>query len=139
VSEPVWLSRSIVDFIHAGTIEEHGGRLGVRDEGLIEAALERPRNKRAYDSAADLADLAAAYAYGLVKNHGFVDGNKRVALMAAYTFLGLNGHELDAPEPEVVVVMQDLAASKISEEAFATWIRSRWRETVGDEAAAVDE
>lgn len=126
VREPVWLTRSIVDFIHASTLDEHGGSAGVRDDGLIDSALDRPRNKRAYAPDADLADLAAAYAYGLIKNHGFVDGNKRVAFLAAYTFLGLNDHELDANEPEVVVVMEDLAAEKITEEAFAAWIRSRW-------------
>ena len=100
VREPVWLTRPILDFIHTSMIREHGGSLGVRDEGLIDSALQRPRNKWAYEEEIDLADLSAAYAHGLVKNHGFLDGNKRVAFMAAYTFLGLNNRDLDAPEPE---------------------------------------
>lgn len=126
MKEPRWLSRSILGVIHRNQIREHGGRLGIRDEGLIQSALDRPRNKWAYEEAADLADLAAAYGYGLVANHGFVDGNKRVAFMAAYTFLGVNDRDLDAPEPEVVRVMLDLAASELTESEFAGWIREHW-------------
>ena len=127
LDEPAWLSRSIIDIIHADQIRQHGGSFGVRDEGLVRSALDRPRNRWAYDQTADLADLAAAYAYGLAANHGFVDGNKRVAFMAAYTFLGLNDHDLDASEPEVVLAMLDLAAGKLSEAQFAAWIRQNWR------------
>jgi death-on-curing protein len=123
LDEPAWLSRSILDIIHTDQIRQHGGRLGVRDEGLIQSALNRPRNKRAYDQTTDVADLAAAYGYGLVANHGFVDGNKRVAFMAVYTFLGINDYDLDVSEPEVVLVMRDLASSSISEAQFAAWIR----------------
>ena len=127
LGEPTWLSRSLVGMIHADQIQEHGGALGVRDEGLIESALERPRNRFAYgQSDVDLADLAAAYASGLVSNHGFVDGNKRVAFMAAYVFLGLNGYELDAPEPELVVFMLGLAAGEVPEAEFAQWVREHW-------------
>ena len=127
MSEPVWLPGSFVDVIHTDQIEEHGGSLGVRDEGLIQSALDRPKNKWAYETDADLADLAAAYAYGLASNHDFVDGNKRVAFLAAYTFLGLNGYDLDVPEPEVVLVMRDLAASRLSEAQVGAWIRAHWR------------
>ena len=95
----------------------------MREEGLIESALDRPRNKWAYEEGVDLADLAAAYGYALASNYGFVDGNKRVAFMAVYTFLGINDHDLDASEPEVVRVMLDLAASRLSESEFAGWIR----------------
>jgi len=95
----------------------------VRDENLIESALERPLNRFAYEDDVDLADLAAAYGFGLVRNHGFVDGNKRVAFLAVYSFLGLNDQELDAPEPEVVQVILDLAASRLTEREFAAWIR----------------
>ncbi len=114
----------MLELLHAGQIREHGGAGGVRDEGAIESALARPMNRLAYDSNSDLADLAAAYAYGLASNHGFVDGNKRVAFLAAYVFLGLNGHELEAPEAEVVVVMRDLAASELGEPELASWIRA---------------
>jgi len=126
VKEPRWLSRSIVGIIHTNQIREHGGSFGVREEGLIESALERPRNRWAYEEMVDLADLAAAYGYGLVKNHGFVDGNKRVAFMAAYAFLGLNDFDLDASEPEVVRIMLDLASSNLTELDFASWIRKHW-------------
>ena len=126
MKEPRWLSRSIVGIIHTNQIREHGGSFGVREEGLIESALERPRNRWAYEEMVDLADLAAAYGYGLVKNHGFVDGNKRVAFMAAYAFLGLNDFDLDASEPEVVRIMLDLASSNLTELDFASWIRKHW-------------
>lgn len=123
MKEPRWLSRSLVGIIHSDQIREHGGTFGVREEGLIESALDRPRNKWTYDKRVDLADLAAAYGYGLVTNHGFVDGNKRVAFMAVYTFLGINDHELDVSEPEAVRTMLDLAASHLTETRFADWIR----------------
>ena len=123
MKEPRWQSRSLVGIIHANQIREHGGSLGVRDEGLVQSALDRPRNKWAYEEGVDLADLAAAYGYGLASNHGFVDSNKRVAFMAVYTFVGINDHELDASEPEVVRVMLDLAASNLDESEFGNWIR----------------
>ena len=91
---------------------------------MLESALARPRHKFAYAVKPDLATLAAAYAYGLAKNHGFVDGNKRVAFMAAYTFLGLNGRDLKATEPEVVAMIDGVAASEISETALAKWFRA---------------
>lgn len=129
MQEPHWLSRSVVGIIHTNQIRDHGGSFGVREEGLIEVALDRPRNRWAYEQSTDLADLAAAYGYGLVANHGFVDGNKRVAFMAAYTFVGINDHELDVSEPEVVRVMLELAESNLTESKFADWIRERWTPT----------
>ena len=129
MKEPRWLSRSLIRFIHTYQIREHGGHFGVREEGLIESALDRPRNNWAYEKEADLADLAAAYGYGLITNHGFVDGNKRVAFMAVYTFLGINDHDLDVSEPEVVRVMQDSASSTLTESLFAAWIREHWTPT----------
>ena len=98
----------------------------MRDENALEAALARPRNKRVYDDATDLATLAAAYGYGLATNHPYTDGNKRIAFLAMYVFLGLNGKELDAPEPEVVDVMRAVADHRCSEGELATWIRERW-------------
>src|SRR5262249_47597216 len=106
-------------------IREHGGWLGVRDEGLLESALARAQHKFEYAPKSDWGMLAAAYAFGLAKNHGFVDGNKRVAFMAAYVFLGLNRDDLDADEPEVVVTMEGVAASTITEAALAKWFRGR--------------
>ena len=90
-TEPRWLSRRLLDAIHLDQLREHGGSPGVRDENALESALGRPRNRWLYDPASDLATLAAAYGYGLATNHGYVDGNKRVAFMALYTFLALNG------------------------------------------------
>lgn len=121
--EPRWLSRKLVAAIHKEQIDEHGGAHGVRDEPLIDSALARPRNRREYDREADVFALAASYGYGLAKNHGFVDGNKRVAYMAMYVFLGMNGFEIDAPEPEAVIVMLELAAGERSEEQLADWLR----------------
>jgi death-on-curing protein len=115
----------MLDAIHQAQIREHGGTPGVRDDGLLEAALARPRHKFVYAKQPDWATLAAGYAFGLAKNHGFVDGNKRVAFMAAYVFLGLNGYDLDATEPEVVATMTAVAASAATEAALAKWFRAR--------------
>ena len=117
----------MLDAIHQAQLREHGGTPGVRDEGLLESALARPRHKFAYAKRPDVATLAAAYAFGLAKNHGFVDGNKRVAFVAAYVFLGLNDYDLDATEPEVVTTMEGVAASRVSEAVLATWFRERLR------------
>ncbi|HEX6049661.1 MAG TPA: type II toxin-antitoxin system death-on-curing family toxin [Gemmatimonadaceae bacterium] len=94
--EPRWVTRRMLDAIHQAQLREHGGTPGIRDEGLLESALARPRNKLASARRADVATLAAAHAFGLARNHGFVDGDKRVAFVAADVFLGLNGYDLDA-------------------------------------------
>ena len=122
--EPRWITRTALAAIHAAQIGEHGGRAGVRDEGSIESALARPQQKWNYDNAVDLATLAAAYAFGLAKNHGFIDGNKRAAFMAAYSFLGLNGYDLDAAEPDVVTTIERVAAGRLSEAKLAEWLRA---------------
>ena len=122
--EPTWLDRPIVEALHADQILEHGGSLGIRDEGLLESALTRPKQKWHYESGSDLATLAAAYAFGIAKNHPFVDGNKRAALVAAYTFLAINELELEAPEPEAVNAILGTADGSLSEEDLASWIRS---------------
>jgi death-on-curing protein len=103
---------------------EHGGSLGIRDEGMLESALSRPRQKRHYEPDTDLAALSAAYAFGIAKNHPFVDGNKRAALVSSYTFLAVNGFELEAPEPEAVTMILGVADGSISEDDLASWIRS---------------
>ena len=120
-TEPKWLTREILDAMHDAQLREHGGSGGVRDEGLLDSALNRPRNKFAYGET-DLAVLAAAYAFGVAKNHGYVDGNKRAAFTAAALFLAMNDRELEAPEPEVVEIMNRLASGKLSEAAFAAWL-----------------
>lgn len=123
-TEPNWLDRSILEALHADQILEHGGSVGIRDEGLLESALARPRQKWHYEPATDLATLAAAYAFGLAKNHPFIDGNKRAALVTAYTLLAINGRELEAPEPEAVAAIVGTADGSRSEEDLALWIRS---------------
>jgi death on curing protein len=122
-AEPVWLSWRIVESIHLEQILQHGGARGVRDKGLIESALARPVNKWQYEGT-DAFALAAAYGFGIAKNHGFEDGNKRTGFVSLYTFLGLNGYDLDASEPEVVRVMTAGADGTLPEEGLADWIRA---------------
>jgi death-on-curing protein len=124
----VWLEKALVLAIHDRQVAEHGGSAGVRDEGLLESALARAQQLHAYgDPAPDLADLAAALAHGLARNHPFVDGNKRTAHVAYRTFLALNGADLDATDEEKYVAMLALAESKLGERDFATWLRPRMR------------
>ena len=120
---PRWLTRRVVLNLHRMQIDEHGGAPGLRDKGMLDSALARPQQKRAYEPESDLATLGAAYGFGLAKNHAFVDGNKRVAFTAMYVFLGLNGYDLDAPEPEVVSVMESLASGEMDEPGLADWLR----------------
>ena len=121
--EPRWISRAALLAIHAAQIREHGGTPRLSDDNPIQAMLAKPRNKWAYDEDVDFAALAAAYAFGLAKNHGFMDGNKRVAFMAAYSFLGLNGYDFDADEVDVATNMERLADGKLSERKLADWLR----------------
>jgi death-on-curing protein len=120
---PLWLGRVVVDAIHADQVREHGGLAGVRDENVLESALARPQQKHAYDPDIDLAGLAAAYAFGLARNHPYRDGNKRIAFLALVTFLGLNGTEFDATDEDVVATMLALAAGSLSEAQLGRWIR----------------
>ena len=122
----VWLLEETLTAIHHRQIAEHGGSEGLRDEGLLSSALARPQNLFAYgEPRPDLASLASAYAYGIARNHQFVDGNKRTALVAARTFLILNGVDLDATQDDKVLTFLNLAEGAISEEELADWIRKR--------------
>ena len=122
----VWLFEETLTAIHHRQIAEHGGSEGLRDEGLLLSALARPQNLLAYgEPPPDLASLAAAYAYGIARNHPFVDGNKRTALVAARTFLILNGVDLEATQDDKVLIFLNLAEGAISEEELADWIRKR--------------
>ena len=120
---PIWLNRAIVEALHADQIMEHGGSPGIRDEGMLDSAIARPQQKWHYEPSTDLAALSAAYAFGIAKNHPFVDGNKRAALVSAYTFLAVNDFELEAPEPEAVTMILGLADGSVSEDDLASWIR----------------
>ncbi len=127
--EIVWLTSDLVQAFHAQQLKLFGGPPGIRDEGALESALGRPVNRVAYaDDPAriDLAELAAAYAFGIAKNHPFIDGNKRAALLALVTFLGLNDIDFVADEAEAVVMIRGLAASEIDEAGLTRWIRDNW-------------
>ena len=117
-----WIDQRSLMLLHDESLAEHGGAPGLRDEGLFQSALARPRNLVA-DGKPDLADLAAAYGVGLAKNHPFVDGNKRAAFLAVGLFLALNDQRLVANQAEATLVMIDVAASAIDEQGFAAWIR----------------
>jgi death-on-curing protein len=121
--EPAWLDAVDAITIHDRQLAEHGGGSGVRDRGLLEAALARPVNRWGYGED-DPAMLAAAYAYGLARNHPFVDGNKRTAWVLARLFLALNGHQLQFAPQDAIRTVLALAAGELSEEQLADWFRS---------------
>jgi death on curing protein len=122
----VWIERRLALAIHDRQLAEHGGSSGVRDENLLESALARPQQLYAYgDPPPDLADLAASLAYGLARNHPFVDGNKRTAYVVCRTFLALNGAELQATLEEKYLTILALAEGKLKVEEFADWLRRR--------------
>ncbi len=120
--EPKWLTVDMVRALHAEGVARFGGTAEVRDEGLLESAVERARNLYAYGDDPSLFDLAAATCAGIVKNHPFVDGNKRAGALAAAVFLDLNGYDFRPPEVEVVTMIMGLAAGEIDEGALARWI-----------------
>jgi death-on-curing protein len=125
--EPRWVSRLVVDAIQTDMLLTHGGMPGLRDENALESALARPRQRLAYEPDTDLPTLAAAYGFGLVRNHPYNDGNKRVGFVVMATFLGLNGYEFIANESDVVTTIVALASGSLDEEALADWIRTRIR------------
>jgi death on curing protein len=118
----IWILESVVYAIHSEQLAEHGGLDGIRDPSLLESALSRPQNLAYYENP-DFADLAAAYGYGLARNHPFYDGNKRTAFVVVELFLMLNGYQLMANDQECIIEMLDVASGSISEQDFASWIR----------------
>jgi death on curing protein len=121
VKEPHWLSFGVTLAIHSEVLARFGGQDGVRDEGLLRSALDRPRNQLAHGRTS-LFDLAADYAAGIIRNHPFMDGNKRTGFIAAYTFLGINGQRLEATEEDAVLKTLALAAGEIDASAYAAWL-----------------
>lgn len=120
----LWVALDVARAAHLEQLAEHGGGEGVRDERLLDSAMARPINLQAYgELEPDAAALAAAYAYGIARNHPFVDGNKRTAAVVSETFLALNGYTLAATDAELVVVFLALAAGDLSEEELADWFR----------------
>ncbi len=122
MTEPFWLTRQMVVAIHDEQLTIHGGASGLRDEGMLEFALDRPKNRWSYEQA----ELAAAYAFGIARNHSFVDGNKRTSLLALYTFLGVNGIDFIVPEAEAAAMIISLAAGEVDETGLTRWIRDNW-------------
>lgn len=120
---PVWLLRVAVLAAHERLLSEFGGATGVRDEGLLDSALTRPENLRAYGQPT-LFEMAAAYAFGIVKNHPFVDGNKRTGFTAAIVFLELNGATFAASEADATIQTLALAAGDLDESGYAAWLRA---------------
>jgi death on curing protein len=118
----LWVAEDVACAIHLEQLREHGGGEGVRDIGLLRSALARPENLLAY-GAPDIADLAASYAFGIARNHPFVDGNKRTAYVVCELFLALNGHELISSDADSTLTFLALAAGELSEEALAAWVR----------------
>ncbi len=125
MNEPAWLTVAMIVAIHDEQLAIHGGLPGIRDAGMLESALDRPRNKWAYEGV-ELPELAAAYAFGIARNHPFVDGNKRTSLLALYTFLGVNGVDFIVAEEMAAAMILSLAAGEVSEESLARWIRDNW-------------
>ena len=121
MTEPVWLLPDLVRSVHRALLAEHGGAVGLRDAGLLDAALARPKQRLAYGEAHSVFDLAASYSYAIARNHPFVDGNKRVALTLGAVFLELNGYTLEAPEPQAVVMFRLLAAGDVDEAGLSAW------------------
>lgn len=122
MTEPRWLAKDLILAIHNRQLAQHGGAAGVRDEGLLESALARPQNRFAYGDC-DVVALAAAYAFGIARNHPFIDGNKRTAFVACELFLTANGYDLVASDEECLAMMLSLAASEVGEADFAAWLR----------------
>jgi death-on-curing protein len=135
--EPRWVSALVAEAIHLDVVREHGGMQGLRDEGALESALARGRQRLAYDPAADLPALAAACGFGIARSHPFSDGNKRVAFIVMAVTLALNGLDLVAPEVEVVTVMLDVAAGLMTEDRLADWLRSRASPRRGEQGSRV--
>jgi death-on-curing protein len=122
MKEPIWVLPSVVSAMHEMMLAKHGGSGGVRDQGLLESALARPQQIFHYGEP-DLAELGAAYMAGIVRNHPFIDGNKRTGFMTGYVFLTRNGLDLEAPEADATQMVLALAAGELTESQFAAWLR----------------
>lgn len=123
MTDIVWILDEVALAVHDEQLAEHGGLQGIRDLGAVQSALARPRNRASYQNCDDIAQLAAAYAFGIARNHGFADGNKRTALVVADLFLMLNGYELVSSPAENVLTVLALADGSLSEEKLVAWIR----------------
>ncbi|MBT3403625.1 MAG: type II toxin-antitoxin system death-on-curing family toxin [Gammaproteobacteria bacterium] len=123
MKEPVWILQEIVISVHHMLLAEHGGAPGIRDEALLDSALNKPQQRYFYGEDISIFSLASSYCYGLARNYPFVDGNKRIALTIAAIFLEVNGYSLNAPEPNTVIIIEELSAGKLTEDDFAGWLK----------------
>ena len=124
MKQPVWILDELVTALHAMLIAEHGGDSGIRDAGLLAAALARPQQKLAYAKSLGLFQLAAAYSFDIARNHAFVDGNKRTAFTVGVLFLEMNGYRMHAAEAEAAVIFAELASGKLTETELAQWFEN---------------
>jgi death on curing protein len=122
-AEPRWISKKALLLLHEESLATFGGGSGLRDEGLLDSALARPQNTRAYRPDSTMADLAASYAFGLAKNHAFVDGNKRAAFLSIGMFLALNGLKLVADQVDAIQTILAVAAGELEETGLSAWIQ----------------
>jgi death-on-curing protein len=127
MAEPIWLTRQVVELIQFEQLTEHGGRRGIRDENALESAIAGPQQVRSYRTDATPNELAATLCIGIVRNHPFVDGNKRTGFLAAYAFLVLNGLELTATEEDVASTIEAVASGSLDEAELATWLAAGTR------------
>lgn len=130
MKSPKWIDRRALVLLHGETLAEHGGLPGLRDPGTLEASLARPRHLHTYEPGSDLARLAAAYAFGIVRNHPFNDGNKRAGFLALGLFLEQNDQELTADPIEAIAIILRLAEGRLTELQLADWIRQNTRATI---------
>ena len=121
-AEPRWISKKALLLLHEESLAEFGGARGLRDEGLLDSALARPKNTHAYNTECSIADLAASYGYGLAKNHAFVDGNKRAAFLSMGLFLAINGYQLRPDQMDAIHTMFAVASGELNEEGLSSWI-----------------
>ena len=121
-TEPRWISKKALLLLHEESLAAFGGARGLRDEGLLDSALARPLNTHAYKPESTIADLAASYAYGLAKNHAFMDGNKRAAFLSIGLFLAINGYRLKAGQMDAIQTMLAVASGELDEEGLSAWI-----------------
>ncbi len=123
MKEPIWILDKIVESVHSMLLAEHGGGSGIRDKLLLDSALARPRQKFSYDSGISIFDLAAAYSFGVAKNHPFVDGNKRTAFTIGTLFLEINGFKLNATEVDATITIEHLASDVLKENELSLWFK----------------
>ena len=124
MKEPIWILDEVAQAVHSMLLAEHGGGSGIRDETLLDSALARAKQKYTYEPDASIFELAAAYSFGIAKNHPFIDGNKRTAFTIGTLFLEINGKVLAAPEPEAAITFENLAAGQLDEKQLAEWFEA---------------